>query len=190
GVGADGRTVLVGGGGARVVEPVKALVPLRPAVRPGADEVVVGGIDERRGPGVRGLLRRPRRRFIDGEPRPVRTEASSAAENVLCCGGAAVGGRGDAVARERVEVDEVLLAAAVEVEIGIPSTRRRFGAGERARRRPGRDGAEAVAAVDGTEPDASLRSGSGGTAHEDASLRVDADIWLTECVDRVGDRRR
>ena len=110
------------------------------------------------------------------KPGAVGAEALTAAENVLLRGGAAVGGRRDTVAGQRVEVDEVLLAAAIEVDVGVPAARGRLRAEERARRRPRRDRAEAVAAVDRAEPDASLRAGSGRTAHEDAPLRIETDV--------------
>ena len=183
----EGCPALVGVGRTRVIEAVKALVPLRAAVRPGADEVVGGGIDERCRSGVRRLLRYPRRGVVDREPGAVGPEARSAAEDVLLRGGSAVGGRRDAVAGQRIEVDEVLLAAAVEVDVGVASAGRRFRAEERARRRAGRNGAEAVAAVDRAEPDTPLRSGSSRPADEDAPLRIDADVRLAERVDRVGD---
>src|SRR6185369_14949979 len=110
----------------------------------------------------------------------VGAEIRSAAVDVLLRGRTAVAGRCDAVACQRVEVDEVLLRAAVEVDVGVATAGRVHYSGDGARWRILSDRAEGVAAVDRGGPDAALRAGPGRPADEHAAQRVDADVRLAE----------
>ena len=118
----------------RVVEPVGALVPLRAAVRPRADDVVVDVVYERRRAYVGGLVRDDGWRVVDREPRAVGSGVRAAAEEVLHDGRAPVRGRGHSVTGECVKIDEVLLAGVVEVDVGVAPAWRVLEARERVRR--------------------------------------------------------
>src|SRR5258705_6225 len=103
-----------------VVDPIGAVVPLLTRVGSWTSQVVPHEIDERslaaRG-AVGGLVRRGRRRVINGEPLAVGAgAAAAAAEKVLLVGGARVrrARHPDPLARERPQVGEVLRSAAFE----------------------------------------------------------------------------
>src|SRR5439155_19175652 len=127
--------------GVDVVEPIQAHDPLGPAVRTGTNDVVVCLVDERGRAGVCRLVRRAWCRVVDGQPRTISTWHPGAASRVhaLTDRRPAVRGRGGGIAGQRVQVGEVLFAAAVEVDVRITATRRVDQAGEGAGRRPGRD---------------------------------------------------
>ena len=190
GRGDERGALLVGVRRVGVCETVEALVPLLAAVGARSDEVVVGLVDERRRAGVGGLMRRRRCGVVDREPRTVGAGARATAGEVLRGRRTAVGRRRDAIAGQRVEVDEVLLAAAVERDVRVTAAGWCVEALHRVGDRAGRDRPVRVSSIDGAEPDAALRAGSGRSADEDATLRVDADVRLAERVDRVGDGRR
>src|SRR5581483_7126652 len=163
--------------GVGVGQPVGALLPLA------ADGIgVVLHVDERCGAGVRAVLGRAGGWVVDRLPLPVAATAvglGAAALGVGLHGGPAVGRRGGAEAGERVEVGEVLLAAAVELDVRVAANRGLGEGGEGVGRLVGADGMEGVAAVDRAVPDAALGPGAGGCAGEDATLRVDGDVRLT-----------
>src|SRR5439155_25332311 len=81
---------------------------------------------------------------------------------------------------------EVLLAATVEVDLGVAASR----AGsrdpnDRVRRCLLRHHPEGLAAIDRAEPGAALGTRTGRTADEDTTLNVDCDIGFADRVDRV-----
>src|SRR5439155_12043870 len=95
--------------GVDIVETVEAHDPLSPAVRTGTDEVVIGGVNQRRwasGRFVGGLIGRAGSRVKDGQPRTIGAGNTGAASRVhaLVDGGPAVRCCGGAIACERVEV--------------------------------------------------------------------------------------
>src|SRR3989440_1268396 len=176
--------------GVDVVEAVEALVPLGPTVGTRTHDVVVLEVDQgcrAASRFVRGLIGRAGSRVIDRQPLPVRARypGATTGEHVLVYRRAAISCGRHAQAGERIEVREVLLAAAVEVDVGVPAAGRVGQAGERAGRRPGRNHPEGLALVDRSEPGAPLRPGAGRPADEDAALRIDTDIWLAVGVDRI-----
>src|SRR5213078_2900441 len=98
-------------------------------------------VDQRRRTGVGGLLRRARRRIVDGQPLAVcsgKTGASTGVDVLVHAGAAVVGGC-DAEARQGVEVGEVLAPVAGEVEVGVSAAGRIDGPGKRAGWRARRD---------------------------------------------------
>src|SRR5439155_18487927 len=106
-----------------VSQPVGALVPGLAAVGSGPNKVVPREIDKWRLPAsstVRGLVSRAGRGVIDGKPLAVRSwTAARAADEVLLVRrpGVRGSGDGDPLARQRPEVGEVLLTAAVERDV-------------------------------------------------------------------------
>src|SRR5439155_19748540 len=138
------------------IDVAVALVPLR-----SRDQVVRLHVDQRPRPRVRGLIRGVRCRVVDGEPLAVCTRHACAAARVDLLGGgrAAVRSDGRAQTDQSVEIDEVLLAAAVERDVGVAASGWRLCAGEGTGRWTRRDGPEAATAVDRAEPDTPLSSG-------------------------------
>src|SRR5205807_5686972 len=88
------------------------------------------------------------------------------------------------------QVGELLSAAAVERDVCVAAARPGGWDAHCGRRGDllGHD-PESVAAVDGAEPRAALGAGPGGTAVEDAALRVDRDVGLPVGVNRIDDGR-
>src|SRR5207248_11768633 len=117
---------------------------------------------------VGGVVRRPRRGVVDGEPLPVGARVAVAAEDALADRRTAVVSARDPQAGERVEIREVLVAGSVEVEVGVAAARWVLDALDRRRRRWRRDHSEAVTAVDRALPGAALCTGAGRAADEHA----------------------
>src|SRR2546428_4345076 len=84
------------------------------------------------------------------------------------------------------EVGEVLLAASVEVDIGIPATRRRSRvAYDGTRRNLLRHDPKGLAPVHRAGPRAALRAGPRRAANEDSTLGIDTDVRFAVGVDGI-----
>ena len=112
------------GQGVYVGEPIGALVPLCATVGARSDQVVVLDVDQRRLAGVGGEVLNVRRWVVNRQPRAVGSSCGAvgaAAGDALHHGGSPVRGGGGSVADERVKINKVLLAGAIEVDVSVPA---------------------------------------------------------------------